>query len=294
MYSRQIRSRHITKFGSPLAGSRALYFVSDQDGLIQMDIDLELEQLRQRGRIVTRDIETKIKENVKTRKREYDAAVAHLGIPDYLKNLFEVTSKSEAEQHIQKITIPEYELFLLIHNCNQIGFTHRAKFRQYVPEHLKLSSEDREVMKATNPKKFFKKMDAGLAQRKYVHVHLFERSSDWHCFYFRHQDIEHETDWKYGSHLHYLSHLWTLNKRWVWSKFNKRRFDISGIHIKFEPFDFSKLDEAESSADVKKELPPQLVIFDPTLAKGLGSIPLPVAHLATRGAWITTVSFRSS
>jgi len=44
-----MRSRHITRFGSPLAPSGALYYVSDQDGLVQMEVDLELVKLEAKG-----------------------------------------------------------------------------------------------------------------------------------------------------------------------------------------------------------------------------------------------------
>jgi hypothetical protein len=290
----KMQNKHITKWGSPQSGSRALYFVHDQDGLIQMDIDMELEQLRVKGRVITPDIKKQISEKVKSRRTEYNASVTRLGIPESLQSLLLTTSKSEAEKYARNITVTEYDLFLLIHNCNQLRLTHRAKFKQYVPDHLKISDTDRNEMKTDNPKDFFKKLYAGLEQRRYIHVHLFEYSSDWHCIFFSHQDIE-PTDnhWKYGCHLHYISHLWSnLDKRRVWNQFNKRSTEISGnLHIKFEPFNFSKLNEANNQTGDKQEQPPQLIIFNPTLANGLGSIPLPVAHLTTRGLWITTVSF---
>lgn len=291
-----MRNRHITRFGSPLTRSGALYFACDQEGLIQMDVDMQLEQLRAKGRLITPDIKSQVKSNVERRKAEYHDKVNQIGVPDKLKKLFLLTKKAEAEEYSQNIVLSEYDLFLLIHNCSQIRFTHRSKFKQYIPEHLIVSDTDRDEMKIGNPKKFLKKVSSGLLERKYIHVHLFEFSSDWHCFYFTHQDIEPtKNHWKHGCHLHYISHLWpNLKKRWIWSKFNQRSTEISGsLHIRFEPFEFPNPDEAkESYLNNGSKLPLWAAIFDPNLAYGCGSVPLPVAHMATRGLWVTKVSLR--
>jgi hypothetical protein len=78
----------------------------------------------------------------------------------------------------------------------------------------------------------------------------------------------------------------------VWSKFNKRSTDVSGsLHIKFEPFEFPN-HALESSVGKASEMPPWAIIFDPSLACGCGSVPLPVPHMTTRGLWVTQAKFR--
>ena len=290
-----MRNRHITRFGSPLTRSGALYFASDQEGLIQMDVDMKLAQLYANGVVITPDIKFLVKSNVQQRKAEYHDKVDQVGVPDELKNLFLITRKAQAERYSRGLVLSEYDLFLLIHNCTQIHFTHRSKFRQHVPDHLKVSDTDRDEMKTGSPKKTLTKIRSGLLERRWIHVHLFECGQDWHYFYFSHQDID-PTDtnhWKYGCHLHYISHLWpNLKKGWIWKKFNKRSTEISGsLHIRFEPFEFLNPDEAvESNLNDESTLPPWAVIFNPNLAYGCGSVPLPVAHMATRGLWVTKVS----
>jgi len=293
-----MRNRHITRFGSPLTRSGALYFACDQEGLIQMDVDMELEQLQAKGRFITPDIKSQVKSDVQRKKAEYHEKVNQVGVPDKLKNLFLITKKAKAEQYVKELVLSEYDLFLLIHNCTQIRFTHRSKFKQYVPEHLIVSNTDRDEMKTGSPKTFIKKMDSTILERRYIHVHLFEYGSDWHCFYFSHQDIEPTSanHWKYGCHLHYISHLWPkLKKRWIWNKFNQRYTEISGsLHMKFEPFEFPNPDKPIENYLINgSKLPPWAVIFDPNLAYGCGSVPLPVAHMATRGLWVTKVSLLS-
>jgi len=293
-----MRNRHITRFGSPLTRSGALYFACDQEGLVQMDVDMQLEQLRAMGKLITPGIKAQVKSKIEQRKAEYHDKVNQMGVPDKLEKLFLITKKTEAEQYSRKIVLLEYDLFLLIHNCSQIRFTHRSKFNQYVPEHLTVSDTDRDEMKAGNPKKISKKISSILLERRYIHVHLFEHGSDWHCFYFSHQDIEPASTnhWKYGCHIHYISHLWSkLKKRWIWNKFNKRFTQISGsLHIRFEPFEFPKLGEVKAiDPDNRSTIPPWAVNFNPNLAQGCGSAPLPVAQMATRGLWMLKVSLPS-
>jgi len=293
-----MRNRHSTRFGSPLTPSGALYFACDQEGLVQMDVDMQLEQLRAMGKLITPGIKAQVKSKVEQRKAEYHDKVSQIGVPDKLEKLFLITKKAEVEPYSRNIVLSEYDLFLLIHNCSQIGFTHRSKFKQYVPEHLTVSDTDRDEMKAGNPNRISTKTSSILLERRYIHVHLFEHGSDWHCFYFSHQDIEpvSTNHWKYGCHLHYISHLWPkLKKRWIWNKFNKRFTQISGsLHIRFEPFEFPKPGEMKAiDPDNRSTIPPWAVSFDPNLAQGCGSAPLPVAQMATRGLWMLKVSLPS-
>ncbi len=271
-----------------------MYAVFDSHGLVQMDVDLELSKLYARGVPITSEIKSRVKDDVKQRMMEYDSKVNEVGIPDEIKNLLLADRKTRVEQYTHNITLPEHALFLLIHNCNQIQFSHRSRFKQYVPDHLKLSDTDRKRMKiGGNPKKALGKLHSGLLERRYIHIHLFESGPLWHLFYFSHQDIDEEANhWKYGPHLHYISHLWpNLKKKLVWKEFNKRSTDISGsLHIRFQPFVFpNPYAETDDSGNMSK--PPKLVrMIDPNVSDGLGAFPSPIAHLATRGMWIGEVS----
>ncbi len=290
-----LRNKHITRFGSVFAPSGALYAPSDRAGLIQMEIDLQLAQLQVRGVAITTAVKSQVTDSVRQREREHRDKVNQVGIPDKIRDLIQATRKGEAEKYSRELVLSEYELFLLIHNCSQIGYTHRSKFKQYVPEHLKVSVSDRAEMKTGTPKTFLRKISSGLMERRYIHVHLFEYSSNWHCFYFSHDDIEpgENNHWKYGCHLHYVSHLWpNFNKGQIWNAFNKRSTEISGnLHIKFEPFEFPNPEGTEKDRlDKESERPPWADIFDLGLVSGSGSSPLPVAHVATRGMWFLKIS----
>ena len=79
-----MRNRHITRFGSPLQPSGALYAVSDDDGLIQMELDIELAKLQARGVILPRRLRSQVKETVQQRRSDYRTEIARRGIPDNL------------------------------------------------------------------------------------------------------------------------------------------------------------------------------------------------------------------
>ena len=141
--------------------------------------------------------------------------------------------------YCRKIKISEDELALLIHNCSQIGFKHQSKFVEYIPENRRLSYLDVSNMKEGDSRKLFSKVRSAFKERKKYHVQLFSRGKEWHCFYYTYTDTESEGEnhWKLGSHLHYVSYLWSnYRKRQIWESFDKRIIDIQGVHIQLETF----------------------------------------------------------
>ena len=122
-----------------------------------------------------------------------------------------------------------------MHNCSQIGYTHRSKFLEYVPENRKLTDSDRTSMRDKEPNKLFSKIRAIFEERKNYMIHLFESDEKWHCFYYTYKDME-PNSWNYGPHLHYVSYLWPeYRKRQVWESFDQRKHNIEGVHIRLEP-----------------------------------------------------------
>ena len=90
-----------------------------------MYADIYKTTLQANGIEITPDIEQQIILYCRERQAEYDRQVASEEIPEKLRVLLEFTKKSKAVAHCKRTKISEHELFLLIHNCSQIGFTHR-------------------------------------------------------------------------------------------------------------------------------------------------------------------------
>ncbi len=127
-----------------------------------------------------------------------------------------------------------------------MGFTHKIKTRDFVPQHLQISKDDIAQMKGGKPKAFLKKTSGMLGERKRIMVHLFEGRDQWHCFYFSWSDLADgdAAHWKYGAHIHYVSYLWSnLQNTRILESFDKRSADIPGsMHIRFKSSDPSVTD----------------------------------------------------
>jgi hypothetical protein len=239
-----VNKEHFAKFGSPELPHGALYIAKSREGLIRMFADILKDALELKGIAVTPEIERLTLELCRKKLDENDREADKRGIPEKIKVLFEISKKSEVVKYCRNIELSEDELYLLVHNSSQIGFRHRSKFAEFVPQHLKVTDSDISNLHNNKPRKLVKKAKAIFLERRRIHVHLFERGNQWHCFYDSYQDMESgsKSHWKYGSHLHYVSHLWPqLTKEGVWAAFDKRFTDISGsIHIRLIPFKYDE------------------------------------------------------
>jgi len=92
-----LRNKHVTRFGSIFAPSGALYGASDREGLIQMDIDLQLAQLEFKGVAITAGIKSQVDDSVRQKAREHRNKVNQVGIPDKILGLFQMTKKADAD-----------------------------------------------------------------------------------------------------------------------------------------------------------------------------------------------------
>lgn len=291
-----MRNKHVTRFGNPNTRGGALYYVNDLEGLCQMVVDLELFRLHKYGVAISSLHKSQINQNVRFERDIYNSKVAQQGVPEKLSTLFRITKKSEAKKFCKNLSFSEFELFLLIQNCYQIGFTHMSKFPEYVPDHLNITDDDRASLRNGKPMPISKKMGPLLIERRHINVHLFHRESVWHSFYFSFEDIESKEDnhWKHGCHLHYVSYLWpNYTRKQVWRSFDTRTTKISGnLHIRFAPYEYPELNEPKDYAAPLLVESPGAFAFDPSLTSDCGSFPIPAAHIATRGCWITNVSTR--
>jgi hypothetical protein len=227
-------SKYFT-LGNPMSKQGAIFVAKDIEGSIQAFTHIMKTTLEANGVVVTRQIENEISQYFRTDQEEYDKELSVKGIPEKLQLLLSYSKKSKLLAYSKRITISEDELFLLIHNCSQIGYTHQSKFLEYVPENRSLTETDRTILLKNEPKKFFNKVRAIFKERKNYVVHLFEHGKIWHCFYHTYHEME-ANSWKHGPHLHFVNYLWPeYTKRKVWDSFNIREQNINGIHIRLEP-----------------------------------------------------------
>ena len=216
----------------------AFILIKDTEGKIQAFTDLIKIALQANDIEVTPEIEKEISVYFKTQQEKYESEISSKGIPENLETILGYTTKRKLVAYCKRAVISEEELVLLIHNCNQIGYTHRSKFPEYVPENRRLTESDRTLIRQNEPTKFVSKIHAIFEERKNYMVHLFESSEKWHCFYNTYRDMEPvgKNHWEHGPHLHYVNYLWPeYRKRQVWESFDKREHNIDGVHIRLIP-----------------------------------------------------------
>ncbi len=260
-----------------------------------MAVDLEIAKRFKEGLVTHHHHVERLTKRVKRLQSRYNETISAEGVPEKFVHLVSLAKKSEVQKFCKTLVVTEHDLFLMIHNCAQIGFRHRSRFPEFVPDHLEIHKDDEEKMADGDFHPISKKMSAILKERRNIHVHLFDRGEEWHCLYFSFEDIEldESNHWKKGCHIHYVSHLWpNFTKEQVWNKFNVRSTEIRGnIHISFIPFDYSSPDDVRTNNSFAHGLQsPAAILFNSNFTSVNNSEPVPVAHITTRGSWSITIS----
>lgn len=277
-------------WGDPTSPGGAKCIAQNSDDLLQMAVEFEYLRLFNDNTPITPLLNTRIHDRAKREQMLLNHKLSSLGLPQNLKTLLETTSKSDVEKYCRNLQLSEFELFLLVHNCEQISFNHHSRFQEHVPDDRAIADSDRENLNKDDVHSF-RKLFSVFQFRMRSHIHLFGRGSEWHLFYYTYRDIDEKekSHWKGGPHLHYISHLWThYEKDKVLTLFDKRRSDISGYsHIRFSPFKYPKHTQIPVTTFGSQ---PMLLAINSDLPSDPNSNPIPTAHVATRGIWITSIS----
>ena len=165
-----------------------------------------------------------------------------------LLDLFTFEKKSDLTRHCRTVTIAKSDLASLIFATmsGRLPWEHRAHHRQFVPDHLDLTEDDRAAM-ATNgvgplgptAKKAANKIGAIFDERRLLSGHIFFNSdfSDWHFFYFDQRDMaRRKNHWDGGAHIHFINKLWpNRTAQSVWEEFCMGNPQMRGaLHIRFD------------------------------------------------------------
>jgi len=294
----KLQNQHVTRFGNPATRLGARYVALDIEGLRQTAVDLEHLRLIADGVPITESMVRRIEDRVRREQVLLDHRIAAEGVPKDLTSLLEIDRKADARKYLTQQHLLEYDLFLLIHNCKQIEWSHRSKFPEYIPDHLQITETNRHDLHRGELKPMARKFASGMEERRRIHVHLFEQNPMWHCFYFSYDDLQagSASHWEHGPHLHYISHLWPkYDKEDVWSLFDTRHTKISGnIHIRFRQFEYSSsgtnLGDLAFSPHFGYQ--PMLAALDSSTRTNPNYDPIPTAQVATRGLWSFDISLR--
>lgn len=119
-------------------------------------------------------------------------------------------------------------------------------FADMVPPHLRPTEVEHSAIqqngvgefKTQNARKFASKIFQLFRERRVQAAHIFYTPNYryWHLFYFDNRDTEKsKNQWKHGSHIHYISDLWsTVSLEQAWAQIKSGRVAFSNkAHIRY-------------------------------------------------------------
>lgn len=231
------------RLGSITSKAGALYTLGDTAGFEMMFKDYFTVHLEKDGIPITKDVDRILDQKAREKRIDLFRKYREAEIPVYLVDLLSAGDKQEAARLIANTIIDHADFGILISASKRIGYRHRKKIKDFIPEQLLVTDEDRSAFASSSIGPLdrkegaaFRKTRAAFEQRK-VHVcHLFQRRDEWRCFYFSFNDIQ-STDnhWRGGSHIHYVSSKWCrLKPHQILSKFDDREVKIPGdFHVPY-------------------------------------------------------------
>ena len=153
-----MKNKHVTRFGYPASPGGALYYASDYEGLAQTALDLERARLLANGFSLTTKESDQLMAEIRAEQLAFVSAISAIGIPDGIRELLEAPKKSKASTIARNLAVTEFDLFLLVQNRGQMGFKHRSKFPDYVPDHLAMTDLDTSGIREGRIRKVSKKL----------------------------------------------------------------------------------------------------------------------------------------
>lgn len=196
-----------------------------------LDKEFSVEKLQE----IKRDFN---KELVSTEKK-----IKEEGVPSLFIDLFDKVKKNDVKKICKNLKITERDLFLLIVNSEQIGFSHSSKHLSFIPDHHHYEKGDINKLADTQEcpkirKKMMSKISGAFNERKNISCHLFQNGIMWHCFYFSYEDSLNmpsvKQHWKFGTHIHYVSYIWNSDKDSFWLSLEKRKTSFPNFHISYD------------------------------------------------------------
>lgn len=164
-------------------------------------------------------------------------------VPKHLQELLSITSKKELKKFAHSLQIFKADLVTLTHTCNKIGYHHFIQYGQWVPEHLKPTTDEKEAFEKSGvgklegkAAKFISKISNTFIERKYRVGHLFVGRKRWHLLFLELRDIKSEENhWVAGSHIHFTNDLCSpLGIDEVSRKFAELDFEMGErFHVKW-------------------------------------------------------------
>ena len=166
-----------------------------------------------------------------------------------LTELFTLEKKRDLESYTRGKSMHASNLGDFILSCKYfpLGYGHFRVIHNTEPEHLKIGLENLDCLQPSRRsnkdndraiRKLGTRINQLFKDRRYLVSHFFPKldASKWHLIYFDQRDTsKHDSHWKVGSHIHFVSSLWqNISIEEIWTKIHEEKPKFSSaIHISY-------------------------------------------------------------
>jgi hypothetical protein len=166
-----------------------------------------------------------------------------IGVADVIKEVMTCRTPKIADSvaRNRKLTITEF--VAAMHCLRHLGYSHRLEIQYRIPDSIKDLKLPKEinltpkgnVIRGSGENRISESLAGEIEKRiSAMRIHLFEKGSEWHCFYFGYRDIRGEHS-SVGTHVHYCSHNWQPSAQMVLKLLKQPKYSIKSAHISIEP-----------------------------------------------------------
>lgn len=166
-------------------------------------------------------------------------------IPENFKQLFHCKSKKEQVKCLKNSQISTNQLACLyFYANNNFGYTLSHYYNEHRPigwENLQypilgFKEDSGDITSVGSTTLTDGQIKSAIDQRKVIIAKFLDNSDSWHCFFFTFRSI---TGKETGEtpHIHYLSHLWNYDRKYVFDQLQSRNYNLDSLHLNFTGFD---------------------------------------------------------
>jgi hypothetical protein len=129
------------------------------------------------------------------------------GVPDNLSKLFSASRKSEAVKLCHEIVLSDFDITRMIINCGLCGYQHPPIFHENDVDYI-FDSLARTGITPSNLSSTYRQLEKDSATTIFHFFILTEKPEIWHLLYWDSREDWYPGQFKFGTHVHFINHLW--------------------------------------------------------------------------------------
>src|ERR1700728_209404 len=127
------RGKGITVFGHAASKGGAMIVMNGHNGLRHMHEEILFQRLEARGVPRLPALRKLVAAEAKKTADKIYGDLRSEGVPKSVQSLLDLPQKAKVTKYCRDLVITKNDLVRLIYNCDQIGWRHRGRYKQFVP-----------------------------------------------------------------------------------------------------------------------------------------------------------------